>query len=144
MALGSPTDSGRAEAAWFLRNRRASLTPEFVGIDPGTRRRTPGLRREEVASLASVSLTWYTWLEQGRKINVSSDVLNALCRAHLAGRYTIEVVDVLAAQQRALADHIRMTPTLLKLSPGPVQRMVGTLGQTQRVLQTLGLEPVAQ
>jgi circadian clock protein KaiB len=67
--------------------------------------------------------------------------LNALCRAHLPGRYTIEVVNVLVEQQRALADHIRMTPTLLKLSPGPVQRMIGTLGEPLRVLQTLGLEP---
>jgi circadian clock protein KaiB len=69
--------------------------------------------------------------------------LNALCCAHLPGRYTIEVINVLAQQQRALADRIRMTPTLIKLCPGPVQRMFGTLGETQRVLQTLGLDPSA-
>jgi circadian clock protein KaiB len=67
--------------------------------------------------------------------------LNALCRIHLSGRYHIEVINVLTDQHRALADEIRMTPTLLKLSPGSVQRMVGTLGQTQRVLQALGLDP---
>jgi circadian clock protein KaiB len=66
--------------------------------------------------------------------------LNALCRTHLSGRYTIEVINVLTEQHRALADQIRMTPTLLKLSPGPVQRMIGTLKHTQLVLQTLGLD----
>jgi circadian clock protein KaiB len=66
--------------------------------------------------------------------------LNALCRFYLAGRHEIEVVDVFREPQRALSDGIRMTPTLLKLSPPPVRRIVGTLAQTQRVLDTLGLE----
>jgi len=66
--------------------------------------------------------------------------LNALCRSHLAGRHEIEVVDVFREPQRALAEGIRMTPTLLKLAPNPSKRIVGTLGQTQRVLETLGLE----
>ena len=65
--------------------------------------------------------------------------LNALCRAHLPDRHEIEVVDVVRDPQRALADDIRMTPTLLKISPGPARRIVGTLSQTQRVLDTLGL-----
>jgi len=69
--------------------------------------------------------------------------LNALCRSHLAGRHEIEVVDVFREPQRALAEGIRMTPTLLKLAPNPSKRIVGTLGQTQRVLETLGLEPRA-
>ena len=72
----------RAELAEFLRARRDAVTPEQVGLPPGTtRRRTPGLRREEVAMLAGVSLTWYTWLEQGRRINASDDVLMAIGRA---------------------------------------------------------------
>lgn len=66
--------------------------------------------------------------------------LNALCRAHLAGRHEIEVVDVFREPQRALAEGIRMTPTLLKLTPSPVRRIVGSLSQTQRVLETLGLD----
>ncbi|HME39572.1 MAG TPA: circadian clock KaiB family protein [Steroidobacteraceae bacterium] len=66
--------------------------------------------------------------------------LHAICRAHLAGRHDIEVVDVFREPQRALAEGIRMTPTLLKLAPGPVKRIVGTLAQTERVLETLGLE----
>ena len=65
--------------------------------------------------------------------------LTTLCRAHLAERHEIEVVDVVRDPQRALTDDIRMTPTLLKVSPPPARRIVGTLSQTQRVLDTLGL-----
>jgi circadian clock protein KaiB len=66
--------------------------------------------------------------------------LEALCRAHLAGRHEIEVVDVFREPQRALAEGIRMTPTLLKLAPLPTRMVVGSLSQTQRVLETLGLD----
>jgi transcriptional regulator with XRE-family HTH domain len=71
----------RAELADFLRNRRASIKPEDVGLPSGGRRRTPGLRREEVAQLANIGATWYTWLEQGRDVRASLDVLEALSRA---------------------------------------------------------------
>lgn len=71
----------RADLAAFLRARRAAVAPQDVGLEPGPRRRTPGLRREEVALLAGVSVSWYTWLEQGRPINASVDVLDALARA---------------------------------------------------------------
>jgi transcriptional regulator with XRE-family HTH domain len=71
----------RAELADFLRMRRASLKPADVGLPGGGRRRTPGLRREEVAGLAGVGTTWYTWLEQGRDVRASLDVLEALSRA---------------------------------------------------------------
>ncbi|MFD0888359.1 helix-turn-helix transcriptional regulator [Streptosporangium algeriense] len=70
----------RAELASFLRSRRDRITPEAVGLPPGSRRRTPGLRREEVAMLAGVGVTWYTWLEQGRPINVSVQVLDTISR----------------------------------------------------------------
>jgi circadian clock protein KaiB len=66
--------------------------------------------------------------------------LSALCRAHLDGCHQIEVVDVFREPKRALADAIFMTPTLLRLTPSPVKRIVGTLSQTQVVLQTLGLQ----
>ena len=72
--------SRRADLAEFLRVRRAALSPADVGLAPGGRRRTAGLRREEVALLAGVSVSWYTWLEQGRPINASDDVLDALAR----------------------------------------------------------------
>jgi transcriptional regulator with XRE-family HTH domain len=72
--------SRRAELARFLRARRERLTPQEVGLPPGPRRRTPGLRREELALLAGVGVTWYTWLEQGRPINASVQVLDAVAR----------------------------------------------------------------
>jgi transcriptional regulator with XRE-family HTH domain len=71
----------RAELGEFLRARRTALAPEQVGLPSGRHRRVPGLRREEVALLAGVSVTWYTWLEQGRRINASVDVLRAIGRA---------------------------------------------------------------
>ncbi|MEU7412942.1 helix-turn-helix transcriptional regulator [Streptomyces sp. NPDC042638] len=71
----------RHELAAFLRSRRERIAPEEVGLPRGTRRRTPGLRREEVAQLSAVGVTWYTWLEQARDIQVSVQVLDALARA---------------------------------------------------------------
>jgi Helix-turn-helix domain len=70
----------RAELGKFLKARRATLSPGDFGMPPGSRRRTPGLRREEVALLAGVGVTWYTWLEQGRQINASTQVLDAVAR----------------------------------------------------------------
>lgn len=71
------------ELADFLKTRRAKVLPTQVGLSSSTRRRTPGLRREEVAQLAGVSITWYTWLEQGRTIHVSAQVLESLSRVLL-------------------------------------------------------------
>ncbi|MDI1481238.1 helix-turn-helix transcriptional regulator [Polyangium sp. y55x31] len=73
--------SRRAELAQFLRSRRARLRPADVGLPEGARRRTPGLRREEVARLADVGVSWYTWLEQGRDIHVSEPLLERLALA---------------------------------------------------------------
>jgi transcriptional regulator with XRE-family HTH domain len=75
---GRAERSRRAELGGFLKARRARLRPEDVGLAPGPRRRTPGLRREEVALLAGVGVSWYTWLEQGRPINASWQVLDAV------------------------------------------------------------------
>ncbi|MYW65668.1 helix-turn-helix domain-containing protein [Streptomyces sp. SID8379] len=75
-----PPDRRRPELAAFLRARRARVTPQDVGMPAGPRRRTPGLRREEVAQLSGVGVTWYTWLEQGRPINASPQVLDAVAR----------------------------------------------------------------
>lgn len=60
----TPPPRRRPELAAFLRGRRARVTPADVGMAPGLRRRTPGLRREEVAQLSGVGVTWYTWLER--------------------------------------------------------------------------------
>ena len=64
----------------FLRHRRERIQPAEVGLPPGLRRRAPGLRREEVAVLSGLSPTWYTYLEQGRDINPSSQVLDSLAQ----------------------------------------------------------------
>ncbi|MGV0794507.1 helix-turn-helix transcriptional regulator [Mycolicibacterium sp. XJ1819] len=70
----------RAELGRYLRARRGQIRPEDFGIARARRRRVQGLRRAEVAELAAVSPTWYTWLEQGRDIQVSAEVLDAVCR----------------------------------------------------------------
>src|SRR5499426_2934367 len=70
----------RSELAALLRSRRERITPEDAGLPSGHRRRTAGLRREEVAQLAGVGVTWYTWLEQGRPIRASLQVLEAVAR----------------------------------------------------------------
>jgi transcriptional regulator with XRE-family HTH domain len=79
--LTQPVSPGRSELAEFLRTRRARVQPVDVGLPNGERRRTPGLRREEVAQLADVGVSWYTWLEQGRNIHVSEPLLERLARA---------------------------------------------------------------
>jgi transcriptional regulator with XRE-family HTH domain len=75
----APPPTRREELAEFLRHLRERTAPEALGIDAeATRRRTPGLRREEVCQLAGVGLSWYTWLEQGREITPSPSVLDSL------------------------------------------------------------------
>ena len=80
MSTANGTATRRTELAAFLRTRRERISPEDVGLPPGSRRRTAGLRREELAQLAGVGVTWYTWLEQGRPINASVQVLDAIGR----------------------------------------------------------------
>jgi transcriptional regulator with XRE-family HTH domain len=77
----------RTELGAFLRSRRERIAPEQIGLRSSRRRRTPGLRREEVAQLAGVGVTWYTWLEQGRDINASAQVLDAIARTLLFDRH---------------------------------------------------------
>ena len=66
--------------------------------------------------------------------------LTAICREYLPGRHQIELVDVFLEPKRALADGILMTPTLIKLTPAPVRRIVGNLSQRAPVLHAVGLE----
>lgn len=75
------SDPRRAELADFLRSRRAELTTERAGLPDTPRRRTPGLRREEVAELAQISVALYTWLEQGRIVPVSAKTIDAVASA---------------------------------------------------------------
>jgi transcriptional regulator with XRE-family HTH domain len=81
---GSRPAARRAELGAFLRAQRDRLRPADVGLAPDPhpgRRRTPGLRREEVAELSGVGVTWYTWLEQARNVTASEQVIDALARA---------------------------------------------------------------
>jgi transcriptional regulator with XRE-family HTH domain len=74
--LRTMVDHQRSE---FLRLCRSRIKPEDVGLAPGRRTRTGGLRREDVAALSGVSVSWYTWLEQGRDIRVSDEVIERIC-----------------------------------------------------------------
>lgn len=80
-----PTSEQRHEFGAFLSSRRARLQPQQFGLPEGSRR-TPGLRREEVAVLAGVSVSWYTWLEQGRDIQPSPDALQRISKVFKLNR----------------------------------------------------------
>jgi transcriptional regulator with XRE-family HTH domain len=75
------SDERRREIADFLKTRRMRRQPEELGLPRGRRRRTPGLRREEVATAAGVSAEWYTWLEQAREVRPSAEVLTRISAA---------------------------------------------------------------
>jgi transcriptional regulator with XRE-family HTH domain len=118
-------DVRRRELAGFLRSRRERITPEQVGLPTAGRRRTPGLRREEVAQLAGVGVTWYTWLEQGRDINVSEQVLEAIAgtlrldpdeRSHL---FTLAGTQEPPKERKCNAISPGVHATLAKLDPFP-------------------------
>jgi transcriptional regulator with XRE-family HTH domain len=99
--------SRRDELRAFLRSRRARLSPADVGLpDNGGRRRTPGLRREELAALAGVGVSWYTWLEQGRDINPSPEVLDALAGALRLEPAERRTLFALARTELPLADDV--------------------------------------
>jgi len=104
----------RDDLAAFLRAKRDALRPADVGLPEGRSRRTKGLRREEIAMLAGVSVTWYTWLEQGRPINASSHVLHALARTLRLDDAATEHLFALAAPSNvADAPHIDGAPDAL-------------------------------
>ena len=81
IAVGMDAMARRSELGAFLKARRAAISPDSIGLPRGARRLTPGLRREEVADLAEIGITWYTWLEQGRDINVSASALGRIAGA---------------------------------------------------------------
>ncbi len=105
----------RRELTDFLRTRRDRLTPTDVGLPNGSRRRTLGLRREEVAMLANVSTTWYTFLEQGRNIRVSKQVLESIAQALQLGPEERTHLFMLALQQAPPKEFVQqevVSPTL--------------------------------
>jgi transcriptional regulator with XRE-family HTH domain len=81
----------------FVRNARARMTPQMAHLPAGLRRRTPGLRREEVAQLCGISVTWYTWIEQGREVSVSpavwARIANVLQLARAERTYLFELAE---------------------------------------------------
>ena len=95
----------RQNLADFLRTRRMRLTPEQVGLIRGERRRTPGLRREEVAQLANVGVSWYTLLEQGRDIHPSREVLQSIADALQLTPAEQQHLFLLAEQQPLVNPH---------------------------------------
>ncbi len=105
----------RQDLADFLRTRRMRLSPEQVGLIRGRRRRTPGLRREEVAMLANVGVSWYTLLEQGRDIHPSREVLQSIADALHLTPDERQHLFLLADQQHLVetyASHEQVSPAL--------------------------------
>jgi transcriptional regulator with XRE-family HTH domain len=110
-----PTDPRRAELADFLRTRRAALRPESAGLRATLRRRTPGLRREEVAELANLSVALYTWLEQGRDVPVSARAIDAIADAlQLSPSERMHVQRLIRPGQGELREEI--SPALRRLA----------------------------
>lgn len=108
----------RQDLADFLRTRRMRLSPEQVGLIRGGRRRTPGLRREEVAQLAHVGVSWYTLLEQGRAIHPSSEVLQSIAEALQLTSDERHHLFVLADQQPLVETHVspeQVSPALRRV-----------------------------
>jgi transcriptional regulator with XRE-family HTH domain len=109
------------------------LSPAEVGLpDNGGRRRTPGLRREELATLAGVGVSWYTWLEQGRDINPSPDVLDALARALMLDQAERRTLFALARTELPLADDVAGTDP---------QRADSDIGQLVALVESMHPNP---
>ncbi|MFJ8209824.1 helix-turn-helix transcriptional regulator [Streptomyces sp. NPDC096033] len=145
-ATAPPQVSGllrRAKLRHFLRTRRERILPEQVGLVNFERRRTPGLRREEVAALAGVGVSWYTWLEQGRDIHVSEQIVHAISNAlrldgserrhffRLAGlnpprRTEGECPDDVLPHMRALVDGWSSSPAYLTDRYGRIETANGS------------------
>lgn len=117
--LRTPVDNQRSE---FLRRCRARIRPEDVGLPAGRRTRTGGLRREDVAALSGVSASWYTWLEQGRDIRVSDEVLERVSR-------TLQLTDEERTYLFSLVQHRlpRLQSDSRQEAPADVVRMLEAL-----------------
>lgn len=106
----------------FLRSRRDRLTPEAVGLPAGSRRRAPGLRREEVAALADIGVDWYIRLEQGRTVRPSLSTVDALARALLLD-------ETETAHLAALADNPTRPAFRRERVPAATRRLVANLSE---------------
>ncbi|HEX3995893.1 MAG TPA: helix-turn-helix transcriptional regulator [Acetobacteraceae bacterium] len=115
-------DPRRGELGDFLRSRRDRLTPKIVGLPNGRRRRTVGLRREEVAELAGIGVDWYIRLEQGRAVSPSVTTVDALARA-------LRLSKAEHVHLRALAHSAGRRPFVRESVPVTIGRVVGSLNQ---------------
>jgi transcriptional regulator with XRE-family HTH domain len=113
-------DASRSELGDFLRSRRERLSPEAAGLANGRRRRTPGLRREEVAELAGIGVDWYIRLEQGRTVSPSVTTIDALARA-------LRLNSVEHAHLRALTRNADRRPFVRESVPEAIRRLVESL-----------------
>src|SRR5262245_11656256 len=112
----------QSELGDFLRSRREKLSPKVVGLPPGRRRRTPGLRREEVAELAGIGVDWYTRLEQGRSVSPSLTTIDALARA-------LRLTKAEHAHLRAFIRDADRRPFIPEVVPPAIRRTVESLNQ---------------
>lgn len=119
------SNNRRKEIATFLRTRRARLRPEQVGLSRGARRRTPGLRREEVAALAGLSIEWYTWLEQARDVRASKDALRRIAAA--LRLEPDELQHLLTLSGHTLDDNGNGSANEASLINPPLQRLIDQL-----------------
>ncbi len=110
----SSEDTRRLELADFLKTRRSQIQPQSVGLPSGQRRRVQGLRREEVAELAEISHTWYTWMEQGRPVSISLRTVGRLCEALQLNAAETEHVKMLTGHSNASTEtgQVQIPPTL--------------------------------
>jgi transcriptional regulator with XRE-family HTH domain len=115
-------DRSRNELGDFLRSRRERLTPRSAGLAAGRRRRTPGLRREEVAELAGIGVDWYVRLEQGRSVSPSVTTVDALARA-------LRLSKVEHAHLRALTRNPDRRAFARETVPDAIRRVVENLTQ---------------
>ena len=115
-------DRSRNELGDFLRSRRERLTPKGAGLPAGRRRRTPGLRREEVAELAGIGVDWYIRLEQGRSVSPSVTTIEALARA-------LRLSKVEHAHLRALTRNAGRRAFAREIVPQSIKRVVENLDQ---------------
>jgi len=116
----------RTELADFLRSRRRHIAPNQAGLQATGQRRTPGLRREEVSLLSGVSLTWYTWLEQGRDIKPSRQVMDALART----------------LRMSIAEHAYVLRLTGHANDGQLEEPAGAMpAHAQRLIDALGASP---
>ncbi|WP_435865416.1 helix-turn-helix transcriptional regulator [Streptomyces spectabilis] len=153
---GERTDGAKArrrvELRDFLMSRRARVSPAEAGLPEGGRRRTPGLRREEVAVLAGVGASWYQWLEQGRDISVSPQVLDSVARVlKLSGTerrhlYVLAGLNPPAPQAERDAEHMdeglrRLIDTWTPYPAHIMDRYYNCLVYNDAAAMVLGMRP---